>query len=99
MIKFSKMITEGVDNTAVEEVKKSILNVHNRISEDKEQIDTLTDRVSKWINDDVDYNNQIDDSYVDLKTIISKYDELINIFDKVILNFDDYIKNGEKKLY
>ena len=55
--------------------------------------------IESFVDDKSDKNNQIDDSYLELKSAKSKLKDIINSIDKTISNLDNYVEKGSSYMY
>jgi chromosome segregation ATPase len=90
---------EDISNDRVKEILESIKKISSVIDEQKEEIQSFSNELSKFKSKSNKSNDQIDDSILIFESLKSKMDDLLSGLDTVNNNLIDYTENGRKYLY
>ena len=97
--KFNELNTALISNDKVKELSEKLSNLSNDLHTNMDTIINVINDIESFVDDKSDKNNQIDDSYLELKSAKSKLKDIINSIDKTISNLDNYLEKGSSYMY
>ena len=97
--KFNELNTALISNDKVKELSEKLSNLSNDLHTNMDTIINVINDIESFVDDKSDKNNQIDDSYLELKSAKSKLKDIINSIDKTISNSDNYVEKGSSYMY
>ena len=97
--KFNELNTALISNDKVKELSEKLSNLSNDLHTNMDTIINVINDIESFVDDKSDKNNQIDDSYLELKSAKSKLKDIINSIDKTISNLDNYVEKGSSYMY
>ena len=97
--KFNELNTALISNDKVKELSEKLSNLSNDLHTNMDTIINVINDIQSFVDDKSDKNNQIDDSYLELKSAKSKLKDIINSIDKTISNLDNYVEKGSSYMY
>lgn len=97
--KFNELNTALISNDKVKELSGKLSNLSNDLHTNMDTIINVINDIESFVDDKSDKNNQIDDSYLELKSAKSKLKDIINSIDKTISNLDNYVEKGSSYMY
>jgi ABC-type transporter Mla subunit MlaD len=90
---------DDISNERVGEILESMKKISAFIDDKKDEIQSLTNELSKFKSNSNKSNDQIDDTVSTLESIKSKMDDLLSGLDTINNNLIDYTENGRRYLY
>jgi len=97
--KFNELNTALISNDKVRELTEKLSNLSSDFHTNMDTIVNIINDIESFVDDKSDKNNQIDDSYLELKSVKSKLKDIINSIDKSISNLDNYVDKGSSYMY
>ena len=97
--KFNELNTALISSDKVKELSGKLSNLSNDLHTNMDTIINVINDIESFVDDKSDKNNQIDDSYLELKSAKSKLKDIINSIDKTISNLDNYVEKGSSYMY
>ena len=90
---------DDISNERVGEILESMKKISAFIDDKKDEIQSLTNELSKFKSNSNKSNDQIDDTVSTLESLKSKMDDLLSNIDSINSNLSDYTENGRRYLY
>jgi ABC-type transporter Mla subunit MlaD len=97
--KFNELNTALISSDKTKELIDKLSNLSNDFHTNMDIIFNVMNDIEIYVDDKSDKNNQIDDSYLELKLSKSKLKDIINSIDKTISNLNNYIDKGSSYMY
>ena len=88
-----------ISNERVQEIMDEMGSYASAVEDKLEKIKNFEQELSKYRSQSKKGNDQIDDSVVELQTLIKSIESLQSNLDNVLHNLDDYKESGRKFIY
>lgn len=86
-------------NDTLTEIIDEISQTIENFDSDKKTLISLSETLSNFLSSSKTANNQLDDAYLNLKTIETKISDIISLLDTTSKQLKDYYDSGEKFIY
>lgn len=97
--KFNELNTNSVlSSDKIAEINVELSTISEEINDNTFKITKIIDDLSAYTSKDEDKNNQIDDAYVDLKTLTSRFGDILGLIEAVNTKLKNYSENGTQYL-
>jgi chromosome segregation ATPase len=96
LIKFNEQ--NILSNDRITEILKELEISSSEIDKFKDKYETIVKELDSYTSKDKNANTQIDDAYVDLKSLIDKLTECNQLVMSIDSKLQDYTSQGEKYL-
>jgi len=96
LIKFNEQ--NILSNDRITEILKELEISSSEIDKFKDKYETIVKELDSYTSKDKNANTQIDDAYVDLKSLIDKLTECNQLMMSIDSKLQDYTSQGEKYL-
>lgn len=89
----------SISSDTINDMVDKISSISMTFDEKKKEIESMISVLSGFKSKSDKSNTQIDDSYLNLQTVVSNIEETLELLDSVSTNIKDYYESGEKYLY
>lgn len=98
--KFNELNTvdKVLSSDKIEEINKDLTSIADDLDEKMAKINKITEDISDYTSESQKGNTQIDDAYVDLKTLFNKLKESLDLINSVNYKLKDYSEKGTQYL-
>lgn len=96
LVKFNEQ--NILSNDRITEILKELEISSSEIDKFKDKYETIVKELDSYTSKDKNANTQIDDAYVDLKSLIDKLTECNQLMMSIDSKLQDYTSQGEKYL-
>ena len=94
----SEQATE-ISHERCDEIIENLTNIMVETKQDKENINLYINELDQYRDISKDTNDQIDDAVANLQLIRNDLDNIIDKYDSVVNNMNDYKDSGRDMLY
>ena len=97
IIKFNEINSEKIlSSDRIGEIINELREISTELEENVAKCNSFTEELSGYTTQSVENNNQIDDAYVNLKSVSDKMREISDIIVNINNKLENYSKEGPK---